>query len=64
MEIPLTVADHLRRAELVYGDRIAVVDEPDQAAPPLPDLTYRRMAELAKARAAGLCKRVSSCNVM
>ncbi|MDP7353112.1 MAG: AMP-binding protein, partial [Acidimicrobiales bacterium] len=54
MEIPLTVADHLRRAELVYGDRIAVVDEPDQAAPPLPDLTYRRMAELAKAMAAGL----------
>ncbi|MDP6493743.1 MAG: AMP-binding protein [Acidimicrobiales bacterium] len=54
MEIPLTVADHLRRAELVYGDRIAVVDEPDQAAPPLPDLTYRCMAELAKAMAAGL----------
>ena len=54
MEIPLTIADHLRRAELVYGDRIAVVDEPDQVAPPLPDLTYGRMAELARAMAAGL----------
>ena len=29
MQIPLTIADHLRRAELVYGDRIAFVDEPD-----------------------------------
>ena len=54
MEIPLTVADHLRRAELVYGDRVAIVDEPDQVAPPLADLTYRRVAELARAMAAGL----------
>ena len=37
MEIPLTVADHLARAELVYGDRIGVVDEPDQPAPPMPE---------------------------
>ena len=54
MEIPLTVADHLRRAEVVYGDRIAIVDEPDQVATPLPDLTYARTAELARAMAAGL----------
>ena len=54
MEIPLTVADHLRRAELVYGDRVAIVDEPDQVAPPLADLTYRRTAQLARAMAAGL----------
>ena len=54
MEIPLTVADHLRRAEIVYGDRIAIVDEPDQVAPALPDLTYARTAELARAMAAGL----------
>ena len=54
MEIPLTVADHLRRAEVVYGDRIAIVDEPDQVAPALPDLTYARTAELAQAMAAGL----------
>ena len=54
MEIPLTVADHLRRAELVYGDRVAIVDEPDQVTPPLADLTYRRTAQLARAMAAGL----------
>ncbi len=54
MEIPLTVADHLARAELVYGDRIAVVDEPDQTAPPMPDLTYRQFAEAARGLAAGL----------
>ncbi|MBJ30073.1 MAG: AMP-dependent synthetase [Acidimicrobiaceae bacterium] len=54
MQVPLTIADHLRRAELVYGDRVAFVDEPDQVAPPLPDLTYRRVAELSRAMAAGL----------
>ena len=54
MEIPLTVADHLARAELVYGDRIGVVDEPDQPAPAMPDLTYRQFAEAARGLAAGL----------
>ena len=54
MEIPLTVADHLARAELVYGDRIGVVDEPDQSATPMPDLTYRQFAEAARGLAAGL----------
>jgi hypothetical protein len=28
------VVDFLRRAEQVYGDRIALVDEPDQPASP------------------------------
>ena len=32
MKVPLTVDDFLERAELVYGDRIGVVDEPDQPA--------------------------------
>ena len=32
MRVPLTVLDFLERAELVYGDRIGVVDEPDQPA--------------------------------
>ena len=54
MKIPLTIADHLRRAELVYGDRIAFVDEPNQVASPLPNLTYRRVGELSRAMAAGL----------
>jgi fatty-acyl-CoA synthase len=54
MRVPLTVNDFLDRAELVYGDRVAFVDEPDQPAPPLPDLTYREAAALARAQAAGL----------
>jgi acyl-CoA synthetase (AMP-forming)/AMP-acid ligase II len=54
MEVPLTIADHLRRAALVYGDRIGIVDEPDQPAPSLGDLTYRRFAELSQGLAAGL----------
>jgi len=54
MEIPLTVADHLRRAELVYGDRVAIVDEPEQPASPLTNLTYRRTADLARSMAVGL----------
>ncbi len=54
MEVPLTIADHLRRAALVYGDRVGIVDEPNQPSPPLEDLTYRRVAQLAKGLAAGL----------
>jgi fatty-acyl-CoA synthase len=54
MFVPLSVQDHLHRAVTVYGDRIAVVDEPDQAAPPLGELTYRRVSELADAQAAAL----------
>jgi acyl-CoA synthetase (AMP-forming)/AMP-acid ligase II len=54
MEYPLTISDFLYRAELVYGDRVAVVDEPDQPAPSLGELTYRRLAALAAAQAARL----------
>ena len=32
MRVPLTVSDFLERAELVYGERVGVVDEPDQPA--------------------------------
>ena len=54
MKVPLTVLDHIDRAELVYGERIGVVDEPDQPAESWGSLTYARMAELARAQAAGL----------
>src|SRR5262249_35202888 len=54
MEYPLTVSDFLYRAELVYGERVGVVDEPDQPAPSLGDLTYARMARLAQEQAARL----------
>ena len=54
MKVPLTIRDHLRRAAVAYPDRIGVIDEPDQPAPSLGSITYRRMAELATAQAARL----------
>ncbi len=54
MEVPLTVSDFLDRAEQVYGDRVGIVDEPDQPASPWDGLTWRRVGELARAQAAGL----------
>jgi len=54
MKVPLTIRDHLERAALVYGDRIGVVDEPDQPAPSLGSLTFGEVAELAAAQAARL----------
>jgi acyl-CoA synthetase (AMP-forming)/AMP-acid ligase II len=54
MRVPLTIADHLERAELVYPNRVAIVDEPDQPAPSWGELTYGRVADLARAQAAAL----------
>jgi acyl-CoA synthetase (AMP-forming)/AMP-acid ligase II len=54
VRVPLTVNDFLERAELVYGDRVAVVDEPDQPAPSLGTLTHHDVAERARAQAAAL----------
>ena len=54
MYYPLTVRDFIDRAETVYPDRVAVVDEPDQPAPSLGTITYRELAELARAQAARL----------
>jgi fatty-acyl-CoA synthase len=54
MRVPLTTRDFLDRAELVYGDRIGIVDEPDQPAGPLGGLTYREVARRARAISAGL----------
>ena len=54
MKVPLTIRDHLRHASLAYPDRIGIIDEPDQPAPSLGSITYRRMAELAAAQAARL----------
>jgi len=54
MKVPLTVRDHLQRAELVYGSRVAVVDEPDQPAPSQGERTYAQVAADARAMAAGL----------
>jgi len=54
MFVPLSVADFLDRAELVYGDKLAVVDEPRQPAAGLGYLTYRDIARYARAQAARL----------
>ena len=54
MKVALTVNDFLDRAALLYPDRTAVVDEPDQPAESWGTITYREMAERARAMAAGL----------
>src|SRR5690349_10675550 len=54
MRVPLTTRDFLDRAELVYGDRVGVVDEPAQPAPSLGDVTYREVARRARAMQAAL----------
>ena len=54
MKVPLTVADFLERAALVYGDELALVDEPAPPGGSLGEVTYRRIAELARGQAAGL----------
>ena len=54
MYYPLTVRDFLDRAEQVYPERVAVVDEPNQPAPSQGELTYRQVADNARAQAARL----------
>jgi acyl-CoA synthetase (AMP-forming)/AMP-acid ligase II len=54
MFFPLTVRDFIDRAETVYPDRVAIVDEPDQPAPSLGALTYGEIAALARGQAARL----------
>ena len=54
MKVALTIVDHLRRAEQVYGDRIAVIDEPDQPGASWGSLTYKEIARRARAQAAAL----------
>ena len=54
MKVALTVNDFLERAELVYGDRVGIVDEPDQPAPSWGSMTYREVAAKARAQAAAL----------
>ena len=54
MRVHLTTRDFLDRAELVYGDRVGIVDEPNQPAPSLGELTYREIARRGRALQAGL----------
>ena len=54
MFYPLTIRDFIDRAETVYPDRIAVVDEPDQPAESWGEITYAEMARRARSQAATL----------
>src|SRR6266853_1189060 len=54
MIIPLTLADFIERAELVYGEREAIVDEPNPPGGGLGRITYRRFAAMCRSMAAAL----------
>ncbi|MFD7657375.1 AMP-binding protein [Actinosynnema sp. NPDC059797] len=53
MRVPLTVSDFLYRAERVFAGTTAVVDEPNQPAPPVPATTYAGFADRVRAWQAG-----------
>lgn len=54
MEVPLTVTDFLERAETVFPDREAVVDEPDPPGGGLGRFTYATLAARARSLAVAL----------
>ncbi len=54
MIVPFSVSDFIDRAVQVYGDRVGVVDEPDQPAPSQGELSYAQVGELARRQAARL----------
>src|ERR1044071_5725915 len=54
MIIPLTLSDFLERAELVYGEREAIVDEPNPPGGGLGRFTYHRFAQMCRSMAAAL----------
>jgi acyl-CoA synthetase (AMP-forming)/AMP-acid ligase II len=54
MIVPLTTQDFLARGATVYPDRIAVVDEPEQPAGSVGELTFAEVLARARAVAAGL----------
>jgi len=54
MRVPLTVHDHLQRAEQAYGERVAVIDEPADPGGSWGEITYGEMARRARAQAAAL----------
>ena len=54
MKVPFTVSDFLYRAENVYPDRVALVDEPDVPGGGLGEVTWSEFGSLARAQAAKL----------
>ena len=54
MFVPLTLVDFLERAEQVYGERVAVIDEPNAPGGGLGRITYAQFADMARSLAATL----------
>ena len=54
METPLVINDFLARAEVAYAERVAVVDEAEQPAESLGELTWAEFAERSRGHAAWL----------
>ncbi len=54
MHVPLTLVDFLDRAATVYGDRVAIVDEPEPPGGGLGQVTYAGLAAMARSLAAAL----------
>ena len=54
MKVDLSIMDFLDRGAGVYPDRVALVDEPDQPAGSLGEITFADLAARARAHAAGL----------
>jgi acyl-CoA synthetase (AMP-forming)/AMP-acid ligase II len=54
MIVPLTLADFLERAEHVYSDREAIVDEPNPPGGGLGRITYAQFAAMSRSLAAAL----------
>jgi len=48
VKVPLTLKDFIERAELVYGERVAVVDEPDPPGGGLGRFTYADFGRMAR----------------
>lgn len=48
MKVALTINDFLDRALAVYPDRVAIVDEPDQPADPMPEITYGELGDIRR----------------
>ncbi|MFL6002846.1 MAG: AMP-binding protein, partial [Nocardioides sp.] len=54
MIVPFSISDFIDRAVEVYGERTGVIDEPDQPAPSLGELSYAEIGALARRQAAKL----------
>ena len=54
MIVPLTMADFLERAEQVYGDREAIIDEPNPPGGTLGRITYSQFGDMCRSLAVAL----------